>query len=99
MSNLADSLPPPTPLRRSLSIHFQWGEQKFEMIASAASIRTVTWEETGEDITWLHCKGIQAQAIKPDMEVGMTNYLIPAAYVTCAEEGPTFQILRSKGKG
>jgi hypothetical protein len=55
MSDLASSLPPPTPLRQGLRIDYQWGVQKFEIVAIAASIRTTLWEETGEDMTWLHC--------------------------------------------
>jgi hypothetical protein len=95
MDNLAASLPPPTPLGQGLSVHFQWGEQKFEMVASAASIRAFPWEDTGEVVTWLHCKGIQVQAMKPDAEVGLTSYLIPAAYVTHAAPGPTFRLVRA----
>ena len=99
MANLAASLPSPTPLRRGLSIHFQWGEQKFDIVASAASIHTVAWDETGEEVTWLHCKAIQVQAIKPDGECDLINCLIPAHYVTHAAPGPAFRIVRSKARG
>jgi hypothetical protein len=96
MSNLAASLPPPTPLRQALSIHYQWGEQKFDIVATAASIRTVEWEDTGEDVTWLHCKAIQTMNIKPDGSSSMMNVLIPAHYVTHAEPGPTFYVSKHR---
>jgi hypothetical protein len=99
MDNLAASLPPPAPLRRALSFRFQWGEQKFEMVASAAAVRTVPWGEAGEAVTWLHCKAVQLQAMKPGVEVGLTSYLIPAGYVTHAAPGPTFRTARAKAGG
>ena len=99
MSDLAESLPPPTPLRQGLLVHYQWGEQKFEIIATAASIRTAFWEEVGRDVTWLHCKAIQTAAIKPDGSGSVINALIPVEYVTRAQPGPTFRIARTRSSG
>jgi hypothetical protein len=99
MPDLAASLPPPTPLRRGLLIHYQWGEQKFEIAATAASIRTAFWEEAGRDVTWLHCKATQTTAIQQDGSCSLINVLIPAEYVTRAEAGPTFRISQSKPSG
>jgi hypothetical protein len=99
MSNLAASLPAPTPLRQGLLIHYQWGEQKFEIVATAASIRIAFWEEGRRDVTWLHCKATPTMAIEPDGSCSLINVLIPAEYVTRAEAGPTFRIARSKASG
>jgi hypothetical protein len=96
MSNLAAILPPPTPLRQGLLIRYQWGEQKFEIIASACSIRTTFWKETGTDVTWLHCKAVQTMAIRPDGSGDMMNVLIPAHYITHVEPGPKYRIARSR---
>jgi hypothetical protein len=99
MSDLSASLPPPAPLRQALRVDYQWGEQKFEIVATAASIRTAFWEEAGRDVIWLHCKAIQTMAIKPDGSGSLMNVLIPAEYITRAEAGPTFRISRSNPSG
>jgi hypothetical protein len=96
MSDLPSSLPPPTPLRQGLRIDYQWGAQKFEIVGTAASIRTAFWQEAGRDVTWLHCKAIQTMNIKPDGAGSVMNVLIPAHYVTDAAPGPSFRLSRSK---
>jgi hypothetical protein len=98
-NNLAATLPPPMPLRRALSIKYEWGEQKFDIVASACSIRTTLWEETDQEVTWLHCEAVQTMSIKPDGSGDMMNVLIPAHYVTRAERGPKYRIKRSKASG
>jgi hypothetical protein len=99
MDDLAASLPPPTPLRQGLLIHFQWGEQKFECVAIACSVRTTFWEDLRRDVTWLHCKAIQTLAIEPDGRGRLMNVLIPAHYVTRAAPGPTFRLTQLGGRG
>jgi hypothetical protein len=99
LADVASSLPPPTPLCRGLRIDYQWGGQKFEIVATACSIRTTFWEDAGRDITWLHCKAIQTMNIHGDEPVGLMTVLIPAHYVTRAEPGPTFRLLQSEGRG
>lgn len=99
MSGLAASLPPPTPLRQALRVDYQWGEQHFEIVATAASIRVAFWEDAGRDVTWLHCKTIHTMAIRPDSNCELMNVLIPAAYITLAVTGPSFRLIRSKPGG
>ena len=99
MANSIPPLPPPLPLRRAMRIDYTWGVQKFEIIATAASIRTVHWEKTGRDVTWLHCKAIQTMAIKPEGENHLMMVLIPAEYITLAEPAGTFRITRSHSSG
>ena len=96
MASLSEPVPPPTPLRRCLTIHFQWGKTKFEMVANAASIRSFFWEPIGQEVIWLHCKATRVQDITSDGRGSATNYLIPAEYVTYTEPGPLFQITRTK---
>jgi hypothetical protein len=90
----AASLPPPTPLRQALRGAFQWGEQKHEFVATAASIRIVFWEKLDRDVTWLHCKAIQTMAMNPDGPNDLMTVLIPVEYITRAEPGPDFRLLR-----
>ena len=86
----ASSLTEPTPLRRAAVIHFQWGPQKFEVWCIACSIHTLTWIETGELVTWVHCKGLPKQEIAQGEVVKLMPVLIPAHYVTGIEIGPAF---------
>jgi hypothetical protein len=99
MSDVYHSLPPPTPLRRALVVHFEWGPQKFEIVAIACAIRITPFEQTGEEVTWLQCKAVQRQLIKPDGTGEMMNLLIPANYVTHAEPGATFRLTVSRRSG
>jgi hypothetical protein len=87
-------LPPPTPLRRAGVITYQWGEQKFEVYCTACSLRTTAWGE--EQVTWLHCKGMQTVAIEPEEPTDLMNVLIPSHYVTGIQPGPTFRLMRCR---
>lgn len=91
------SLPEPEPLRRAAQISYQWGEQKFVIWSTACSLRTVPWTETGEEVTWLHCKAMPVAEITPDSPTGLMTVLIPAHYVTAIQPGPTFR-LKSSGR-
>jgi hypothetical protein len=97
MSVDLSSLPEPARLRRAAVIHYQWGPQKFEIWCIACSIRALTWIETGELITWLHCKALPKQEIPEEEVAKMMTVLIPAHYVTAVQTGPTFT-LRSSGR-
>ena len=92
MSDPIASLPPPTPLRRGMLFHYHWGEQQFEVVASAASVRTVFWDKVDREVTWLHCTAVPTKEIGSDGSGNMMTVLIPAEYVTRAEDGPTFRI-------
>src|SRR6266702_973971 len=95
MSIELTSLPDPTPLRRGAVIHYECGTLKFEILCIACPIRILPWKETGERITWLHCKAIPKQEIPQDKPAKMTTVLIPAHYVTAIETGPTFTLFSS----
>jgi hypothetical protein len=94
---LADTLPDlpePHPLRRSALIEYYWGSVKFEIVASACSLRQTAWGS--EQVTWLHCKAIPTAEIKPEEETALLNVLIPAHYVTAIQPGQTFRPGRRK---
>jgi hypothetical protein len=95
MGDTYSRLPEPDPLRRAATVRYQWGEQKFEIWCTACSLRTLPWEETGEDMAWLHCKARPIVEIDPDSPVGLMNVLIPAHYVTGIQPGPTFRLGRT----
>jgi hypothetical protein len=76
------------------SVYLVWGLQRFEVIASACSIRRIVWE--GQEVTWLHGKAVQSKDIKPDGTAKAITALIPAHYVTGAEAGPPCQWRRSR---
>jgi hypothetical protein len=94
MASDFSALPQPAPLARAATIEFQWGEQHFELWATACSLRTLPWPETGELVSWLHCKGMRVAEIKSDEPTGLMNLLIPAGYVTVIKPGPTFRLGR-----
>jgi hypothetical protein len=96
-SNAIPVLPAPAPLPRAALITYWWGKTRFEMAASACSVRTTLWG-TGQ-MTWLHCKAVQTLAIKPDASAEMRNVLIPAHYVTAVKPGPTYQITHCRTSG
>jgi hypothetical protein len=96
MSDIYSSLPEPTPLARAAILTYEWGDQRFEVICSACSLRTLPWKDTGESLTWLHCKAMTTAEMKPDEATGMMTVLIPAHYVTSIRPGPTFRISRAK---
>lgn len=85
-------LPAPDPLPRAAVITYWWGETRFEIVASAGSVRTTPWG--AGRMTWLHCKAVQAGEIKPSGPTGQTTVLVPAQYVTAVVPGPPYQITR-----
>ncbi|MBX9622351.1 MAG: hypothetical protein K2X82_00900, partial [Gemmataceae bacterium] len=96
------ALPPPPPLRRALYVHFWWGSQEFELVASAAAVRTVAsrWPEgewADRKLAWLHCLGVRPADLRPDgpEPLKVTGYLIPAHYVTEAREWGSPEAVRS----
>jgi hypothetical protein len=95
MSDDYSSLPEPTPLRRAAVIRYQWGEQQFVIWSTACSVRTLAWRETGEQLTWLHCKARPVAEITPDEPTVLMTVLIPAHYVTGIEVGPTFRVSKA----
>lgn len=96
MSDIYSSLPDPVPLKRAALVTYEWGEQKFEIICTACSVRTVEWKDTGERIAWLHCKAMRTAEIKPEGATSMMTVLIPAHYVTSIRPGPTFRMTSSR---
>jgi hypothetical protein len=64
-----DRLPEPVDLKQSAIIKYQWGDQHFEIFCSACSIQREIWEETGEEIDWLHVKCCQGHDGKPNPDV------------------------------
>jgi hypothetical protein len=87
-------LPEPVPLRQAAIITYQWGETQFEILCTACSFRTYAWEETGEVVTWLHCKAMRTAEINPDGPTSLMQVLISAHYVTGIKPGPPFQVAR-----
>jgi hypothetical protein len=85
-------LPAPAPLRRAARIVYFWGASRFEIVATACSVRSISWG--AESMTWLHCKAMPTAEVKPEETTGMMNVLIPAHYVTAIGAGPTFHISR-----
>jgi hypothetical protein len=88
-------LPEPTPLRKAALIKYRWGAAEFTILASACSLRTTAWG--GGQMTWLHCKAQQVEAVRPDEPTGLMTALIPAPYVTSVGPGPTFHLTRGSG--
>ena len=95
MAKAFSFLPEPDLLKQAALIDYEWGDQKFEIICTACSLRTLPWEETGEELAWLHCKAMRTAELNPDGPTGMMNVLIPAHYVTRIRPGPTFRLKRS----
>jgi hypothetical protein len=94
---MADALPvfpDPVPLRQIALIEYQWGEAKFQIVATACSLRTSTWGD--EQVTWLHCRAMQTSAINPDGPTSLMNILIPVRYITRLGPGSKFRLLRSR---
>ena len=88
------AFPDPAPLRRAALIEYFWGQARFEIVASACSVRTAPWG--GEPVTWLHCKAKQTATLTPDEPTDLMTVLIPAHYVTGIGPGPTFRIAQSR---
>jgi hypothetical protein len=96
-SQLAEALPllpPPAPLRRAAHIEYHWGVTKFDIWATACSVRTTPWGRA--QMTWLHCKAMHVPEITPDQPTNLVTVLIPADYVTRIQPGPTFRLSRSQ---
>jgi hypothetical protein len=72
---------------------YQWGDARFEIVATACSVRTTPWGT--EQMTWLHCKAMTVHETKTDETTRLMTVLIPAHYVTGMGPGPTFRIGRS----
>jgi hypothetical protein len=70
---------------------------KFDVWATACSVRTTAWDS--EQMTWLHCTGMNVVEITPDEPTGLMTVLIPAHYVTAVRPGPTFRRCRSRPSG
>jgi hypothetical protein len=87
-------LPAPAPLRRAALIAYRWGETRFEIVATACSLRTTPWGR--EQVTWLHCKASQTATMRFDDPTGLTTVLFPAHYVTGIRTGPTFRVGQSR---
>jgi hypothetical protein len=87
-------LPDPTPLRRAAHISYQWGDMRFDIWATACSVRTTPWG--GALMTWLHCKAMNTVEIRPEEPTRLMTVLIPAAYVTSIRPGPTFRLTQSQ---
>lgn len=85
--------PAPAPLRLTAIITYHWGQTKFEIAASACSIRMASWGNV--ELAWLHCKAVQTLAIIPNETVSNIAVLIPAEYVTGILPGPAFKITKS----
>ena len=94
MGDALPFLPAPTPLHHAAMIEYQWGVMKFEIVATACSLRTTAWGD--EQVTWLHCIAKQTAKIKPDEPTSFIAALIPVHYVTSIQPGPTFRIARSR---
>jgi hypothetical protein len=94
MADVFSSLPEPAPLRRAAVVRYQWGQQQFEIWCIACSLRTLPWPETGEQVTWLHCKARPVTEITPEDDTGLMRVLIPAQYVTGIQAGPTFRLVQ-----
>lgn len=92
------AFPEPEPLRRAALLTYRWGDQEFEVICTACSFRTTLWPETGEEVTWLHCKAMRTAEINPNGPTRLMNVLIPAHYVTGVRAGPAFRA-REPGRG
>ena len=90
MADGIPAFPAPDPLRRAALIEYFWGEARFEIVASACSVRTAPWGS--EPVTWLHCKAKQTAAMTPGEATTLMTVLIPAHYVTGIGPGPTFRI-------
>jgi hypothetical protein len=98
--HLAEGLPVfplPAPLRPAAAIEYSWGDMKFDIWAIACSLRTTAWGS--EQMTWLHCKAMNAAEITPDQPTALMAVLIPAHYVTGIRPGPAFRLSRSRESG
>jgi hypothetical protein len=82
-------LPAPAALHRTALIEYSWGETRFEILATACSVRITAWGD--EQMTWLHCKARPIAEIKSGEAVGLITVIFPAQYVTAIQPGPPFQ--------
>jgi hypothetical protein len=82
-------LPAPAILHRTALIEYYWGETRFEILATACSVRITPWGD--EQMTWLHVKARPTAEIKFGEPVGLMTVVFPAHYVTRIQPGPTFQ--------
>lgn len=98
--DLSDTLPDPTPLRRTAVISFIWGTQPHHIVCTACSLcREPDPEKGGEPIDWLHVHGYEGGRftdVNPSGTVSTTPYLIPAKYVIQIGYGGRFRIAEKK---
>jgi len=96
-ANALPFLPPPAPLRRAALIEYRWGAVKFQIAATACSLRTNRWGD--EQVTWLHCKARPIAEIHPRLPASLLTVLIPAHYITAVYPGPTFRVEQARRSG
>ncbi len=82
-------LPAPAPLWCLAIIEYQWGDSRFEVLATACSVRITPWGRG--QMTWLHCKARPTAEVRVGEPFSTYTVLIPAHYVTAIEPGPVFQ--------
>jgi hypothetical protein len=82
-------LPAPATLHRTALIEYYWGQTRFEILATACSVRITRWGD--EQMTWLHVKARPVAEIQLGQPTGMIAVIFPAQYVTGIQPGPPFQ--------
>lgn len=85
-------LPEPEMLPRSIVVEYSWGTSRFEVICTACSIRMLEWPDSGEMVSWLHCKACPTDKLKSGSGIKMMVVAIPAQYITSIRPGPRFRI-------
>lgn len=96
MDDPYDVLPDPAGLSRTAIVKFCCGSEFVEIHCSAASIRTVEWEDTRKPVTWLHCVAANSDGPKGKKSANSMKLLIPAQYITAIETGPRVRSARTK---
>lgn len=94
--DLSSLLPEPAPLWRSALIKICWGSCEGEAVATAASVCEAPWEDTGEQVTWLHFKGSQIWSGQAGGAKSVQRYLVPLRYVTDVKIGPKYRVTAAK---
>jgi hypothetical protein len=91
-----DVLPDPAALSRTAIVKYCCGSEFVEVSCSAASIRTLEWEDTHQPVTWLHCVAAHGDGPKGKKSATTMKLLIPAQYITSIEAGPKVRAARTK---
>lgn len=101
--DLSQTLPPPTPLRRTAVVSFVWDGKPFHFVCTACSLRREPDPDScGEPIDWLHVHGVQGGGYakaNPSGSYSATTYLIPAKYVMRITYGGRYRIVETKKSG